>query len=301
METPTTQDLSQQVDNILKCIMCSAAIRQRIYTCENEHLHCNDCIDDLNIEANIAKIELFGRIKCSICQKNVNTRAYLLEFLSLELVRNPTNRCKWEKNGCEYREKTLYTKKSHEMTCAKRDFPCPMKSRRLCTWKGKLNELQNHIKAHENITIINIEQTTENDEQYTYTRTFKESDITKLFDSTALIMPINLLVFQSEPEIMFFIDISCFADHWCLTPKYIGPPDLRENFITTLSIEKCNLQENRSNQTITVSDNPAWYTIESEYLLISSSTITLKSYQMKKFQSKNEFLRYKLVIKPKTK
>ena len=41
METSTTQDLSQQVDNILKCIMCSAAIRQRIYTCENEHLHCN--------------------------------------------------------------------------------------------------------------------------------------------------------------------------------------------------------------------------------------------------------------------
>ena len=228
-----------------------------------------------------------------------NTRAYLLEFLSLELVRDSTDRCKWEKNGCEYRERTLQTRKSHEMNCTKRDYPCPIKSRRLCTWKGKLNELLRHIKTHENISIIDIEQNTENEEQYTYTRTFKSCEITKLFDSTALVMPISLLVFRSKPEIMFFIDISCFAGHWCLIPKYIGPSDLRENFITTISIEKCNSNEKQDDLTIAVSDNPAWYTVESEYLLISSSAITLKGYQMKNFESKNEFLQYKLTITPK--
>ena len=292
--------LEQKLDEILRCTKCKTPMRHNIYTCSNEHLLCKNCIDDLYIEANIAKTHTFGKLPCPTCSTNVNERAYILEFLTVELSREEPTQCIWTKNGCKFKTIISNAKQNHEKLCTKQDFPCPWKSRRLCTWTGKLEDLINHTKTHKQTSVIEIEQTPKNEEEFQMTRSFTQDDITEIFDSKALVTPIIILAFRSKPEIMFYVDVSGCAEHWSIAPKYIGPPDLRKNFVTTLTIDKCESRHAHSIPIITTTGKPVWYTISSEYLFISSSTITLTRNQMRNFSTDDKFMQYTITIKQKT-
>ena len=137
-------DLTERILERLKCPVCLDPPRKKpIYTCENGHATCPDCISKI-------------KKKCPICRNEVMAPNEFAGYVADETLKDIFASCRFSRHGCLKRQRVEVIHR-HEESCVHREVLCASSHRGTCKWIGSLTKLPSHVKEEKCVNILRAE------------------------------------------------------------------------------------------------------------------------------------------------